>query len=137
MSLELKPSNFKKILSKLEGMRVDIDTCDVNTYGSSKLMQGQGFRAFLNSVMALAVQEMLNEVNLHQPHLLVLDSPILSLKERGEDIGTEIASDSMRGSLFKYMIEHEDNRQTIVLEDDIPSLDYSSANLIHFTKKER
>ena len=119
---------------KFEGAFFDIDTCDVNTYGSSKLMQGQGFRAFLNSVMALAVQEMLNEVNLHQPHLLVLDSPILSLKERGEDIGTEIASDSMRGSLFKYMIEHEDNRQTIVLEDDIPSLDYSSANLIHFTK---
>ena len=74
-------------------------------------------------------------ISLHQPHLLVLDSPNLSLKERGEDIGTEIASDSMRGGLFKYMIDHEDNRQTIVLEDEIPRLDYSAVNLIHFTKK--
>ena len=119
---------------KYEGAFFDIDTCDVNTYGSNKLSQGQGFRAFLNSVMALAVQEMLNEVGLHQPHLLVLDSPILSLKERGEETGTEITSESMRGGLFKYMVEHEENRQTIILENDIPAIDYSPANLIHFTR---
>jgi len=65
-----------------------------------------------------------------------MDSPILSLKERGEDIGTEITSDSMRGGLFQYMIDHEENRQTIVLENQIPDLDYGSANLIHFTRTE-
>lgn len=68
------------------------------------------------------------------PHLLVMDSPILSLKEREEDKGTEIASDSMRGELFQYMIDHEKNRQTIILENEIPPLDYSTANTIHFTR---
>ena len=63
-----------------------------------------------------------------------MDSPILSLKERGEDIGTEITSDSMRGALFQYMIDHEDDRQTIVLENTIPALDYKTANVIRFTR---
>ena len=117
------------------GSRFDEDMCDVVVNGSEKLSQGQGFRAFLNSVMALAVQEMLNEFNMHMPHLLVMDSPILSLKEREEDKGTEITSDSMRGGLFQYMIEHEKNRQTIILENEIPKLDYSTANIIHFTRK--
>jgi hypothetical protein len=117
------------------GSRFDEDMCDVVVNGSEKLSQGQGFRAFLNSVMALAVQEMLNEFNMHMPHLLVMDSPILSLKEREEDKGTEITSDSMRGGLFQYMIEHEKNRQTIILENEIPTLDYSTVNIIHFTRK--
>ena len=118
------------------GSRFDEDMCDVVINGSEKLSQGQGFRAFLNTVMALAVQEMLNEFNLHMPHLLVMDSPILSLKERGEDIGTEITSDSMRGGLFQYMIDHEENRQTIILENVIPALDYSGVKTIHFTRTE-
>lgn len=117
------------------GSRFDENVCDVVVNGSEKMSQGQGFRAFLNTVMALAVQEMLNEFDLHMPHLLVMDSPILSLKEREEDVGTEVTSDSMRGGLFQYMIDHEKNRQTIVLENEIPPLDYSTANLIHFTRK--
>ena len=116
------------------GSRFDEDMCDVVVNGSEKLSQGQGFRAFLNTVMAFAVQEMLNEFNLHMPHLLVMDSPILSLKEREENVGTEVTSDSMRGGLFQYMIDHEKNRQTIVLENEIPPLDYSLANIVHFTR---
>lgn len=116
------------------GSRFDEDMCDVVVNGSEKLSQGQGFRAFLNTVMALAIQEMLNEFNLHMPHLLVMDSPILSLKEREENVGTEITSDSMRGGLFQYMIDHEENRQTIVLENEIPPLDYSTANIIYFSR---
>ena len=116
------------------GSRFDEELCDVVVNGSEKMSQGQGFRAFLNTVMALAVQEVMNEFKLHKTHLLVMDSPILSLKERGEDIGTEITSDSMRGALFQYMIDHEDDRQTIVLENTIPALDYKTANVIRFTR---
>lgn len=116
------------------GSRFDEDLCDVVVNGSEKMTQGQGFRAFLNTVVALAVQELMNQFNLHKTHLLVMDSPILSLKERGEDIGTEITSDSMRGALFQYMVDHETDRQTIVLENTIPTIDYKNARLIHFTR---
>lgn len=129
----LEKSNYDNYV----GSRFDEELCDVVVNGSEKMSQGQGFRAFLNTVMALAVQEMLNDFNLHQPHLLILDSPILSLKEREEDVGTEITTDTMRGGLFQYLIDHESNRQTIVLENEIPHLDYSSANLIKFTKNKK
>lgn len=116
------------------GSRFDEDLCDVVVNGSEKMSQGQGFRAFLNTVMALAVQEVMNDFNLHETHLLVIDSPILSLKERGEDIGTEITSDSMRGGLFQYMIDHQKNHQTIILENTIPDLDYSRVHVERFTR---
>ena len=100
------------------------------------LTQGKGLRAFLNTVLALVVQETLNEYNMFQPHLLVLDSPILSLKEREETTETEVTTDGMRSGLFKYMISHEENRQTIILENEITNIDYSGVHMIHFTKKE-
>jgi hypothetical protein len=118
------------------GTRFDEEICDVIVNGSEKMSQGKGFRAFLNTVLAMAVQEMLQDYDLYQPHLLVVDSPILSLKEREEQIGTEVTSEKMRSSLFEFMISHSSNRQTIVLENEIPKADYSSAHLIHFTKVE-
>ncbi len=118
------------------GARFDEEICDVKVNGSEKMSQGKGFRAFLNTVMAIAIQEMLNEYNLCQPHLVVFDSPILSLKEKEETVGTEVTSEGMRSGLFQYMIDHTENRQTIILENEIPKLDYSSAHLIHFTKVE-
>lgn len=118
------------------GSRFDVDSCDVVVNGSEKLSQGKGFRAFLNSVMALAVQEVLNDYNLHKTNLLVMDSPILSLKEREENVGTQVTSDSMRSGLFQYMINRQQLGQIIILENDVPSLDYSSAHCIHFTKAE-
>ena len=119
------------------GSRFDVDSCDVVVNGSDKLSQGKGFRAFLNSVMALAVQEVLNDYNLHKTNLLVMDSPILSLKEREENVGTQVTSDSMRSGLFQYMINRQEIAQIIILENDVPNLDYSTAHCIHFTKKEK
>ena len=120
----------------LTGSRFDENICDVVVGGSEKMSQGKGFRAFLNTVLALVVQETLNEYNMFQPHLLVLDSPILSLKEREETTGTEVTTDGMRSGLFKYMISHEQNRQTIILENEIPNIDYTRVHMIHFTKRE-
>lgn len=128
----LKECNYDNFV----GARFDETLCDVVVNGSDKMSQGKGFRAFLNAVMAIALQEWLADYNLYQPHLLVIDSPILSLKEREENIGTEVTTDGMRTGLFKYMVEHQKNRQTIILENEIPNIDYSNVNLIHFTKIE-
>lgn len=117
------------------GSRFDEDLCDVVVNGSEKLSQGQGFRAFLNAVMALAIQELMNHYSMHKTHLLVMDSPILSLKEREENIGTEVTSENMRGALFQYMVDHETDRQTLILENEIPkSVNYRDTNLVLFTR---
>ena len=118
------------------GARFDSDDYDVVVNGHLKRSQGKGFRAFLNTILAIAVQNCLEEYNKYQPGLLVVDSPILSLKEKEDHIGEEHTSETMKTGLFKYLLSHQDERQTIIIENEIPKLDYSSAHLEEFTKDE-
>ena len=128
----LKSCNYENFV----GARFDIESCDVVVNGSEKMTQGQGFRAFLNAVMAIVIQECLEDYNKHLLPLMLIDSPIMSLKEREENVGTEVTTNSMRSGLFNYMIQNCACRQTIILENEIPNLKYDGVNLIHFTKRE-
>ena len=112
----------------------DLEDYDVVVNGHLKKSQGKGFRAFLNTILAIAVQNCLDAYNLYGPHMLVIDSPILSLKEKEDNIGEEKTSESMKTGLFKYFLSHQKNRQTIIIENEIPNLNYSNAHLIEFTK---
>ena len=112
----------------------DLDTFDANIDGHPKKSYGQGYRAFLNVVMAITIQEYLERHGTYSPKLLVIDSPILSLKERADDIKT---SQSMKSSLFQYFVDNQGTRQTIIIENRIPeSVNYDNVNLIRFTKDE-
>lgn len=122
---------------RFAGVRFDTDDYDVVVNGHLKKSQGKGFRAFLNTILAIAVQNCLDEFNLYKPQMLVVDSPILSLKEKENHIGEEHTSETMKSGLFKYLLNHQDTRQTIIIENDIPDLDYESAHLIEFTKDEQ
>lgn len=129
----LRECNYRNFV----GARFDRSLCDVVVNGAEKMSQGKGFRAFLNAVMAIAVQEWLDDHDLYRTGLLVMDSPILSLKEREENIGTERTTSRMRDGLFQYMVNHQGNRQTIILENEVPKgVDYTDTNFIHFTKTE-
>lgn len=132
---------LKKILTachyhNLTGVRFDTDDYDVVVNGHLKKSQGKGFRAFLNTVLAIAIQECLDDYNQCHPWLLVVDSPILSLKEKEDHIGEEHTSETMKTGLFNYLLTHQSTRQTIIIENEIPSLDYSSAHMEEFTKDE-
>lgn len=132
---------LEKILKECDydnfvGARFDSSLCDVVVNGSEKMSQGKGFKAFLNTIMAMAIQEWLEKEGRHQLQLLLLDSPILSLKEKEENIGTQKTSSGMRNGLFKYFVDHRNDRQTIVLENEIPNIDYEDTNLIHFSRVE-
>lgn len=122
---------------RFAGVRFDTDDYDVVVNGHLKKSQGKGFRAFLNTILAIAVQNCLDEFNLYKPQMLVVDSPILSLKEKEDHIGEEHTSETMKSGLFKYLLQHKDTRQTIIIENDIPELDYETAHLIEFTKDEQ
>lgn len=118
------------------GARFDSDDYDVVVNGHLKKSQGKGFRAFLNTVLAIALQNCLDEYDKYRPQLLVVDSPILSLKEKEDHIGEEHTSETMKTGLFNYLLTHQTTRQTIIIENDIPKLDYSSAHIEEFTKDE-
>lgn len=132
---------LEKILKECDydnfvGARFDSSLCDVVVNGSEKMSQGKGFKAFLNTIMAMAIQEWLENEGRHQLQFLLLDSPILSLKEKEENVGTQKTSSGMRSGLFKYFVDHRNDRQTIVLENEIPNIDYEDTNLIPFSRVE-
>ena len=67
----------------------------------------------------------------YSPDFLVLDSPILSLKENE----IKKPSETMRNTLFENIVDNQKGIQTIVIENEIPEINYKDANIIHFTKE--
>jgi peptidoglycan hydrolase CwlO-like protein len=108
----------------------DQSSFDVVINGDTKSTFGKGYRAFLNTVLALSIMKYLSDKGKYAPGILIIDSPILSLKEREDGIAT----DTMKEALFQYLLNNMNDGQVIIIENDIPDLDYSSANVIRFTK---
>ena len=107
---------------------------DLVVNGTEKATQGKGFRGFLNSVMAIAVQEFLNEMNKYPLRFMMIDSPILALVEEAKESG-EDNTIGMRSALFKYLIDHVNDGQRIIIENELPTdVDMNTANCIEFTK---
>lgn len=136
---------FNKILSdillackfeKYRDSHFDWGSFDVVINNTKKKSRGQGFRAFINVVVSMAIQEYLKKYGKYHPDIFVVDSPILSLKEEKEVKKSSLANESMRAALFKYFIEHPCAEQIIIVENEVPEeVDYSSVNMIKYTKE--
>lgn len=108
-------------------------TFDVTVNGKDKKFEGKGYRGFLNSIFAFVLMKYLDERGKHAPRMLILDSPILSLKESKQ----EGVAEGMKSSMLSYMLDQCGNCQVIIVENEIPDdVDFSAANLIEFTKNE-
>lgn len=114
----------------------DIKHYDVVVNGHEKKNQGKGFRAFLNTILAVAMENCLEKMGHYHPALFVVDSPTLSLKEKDSDKSAYV-TEPMKTHMFKYFLNRGNSPQTIVIENVIPSIDYEDTNLIHFTKDKR
>lgn len=115
--------------------RFNIQDFDIVIDGRKKATNhGQGYRAFLNTVVALMFRKYLAEYAKYKPGLLIIDTPLLGLDQGVDDAAPE----SMRTGLFKYFINHQTEGQLIIIEnlEHIPDLNYkqSGANVITFTK---
>lgn len=122
----LRACNYDPFVSAI----FDRNKFDVIIDGKHKESQGEGYRGFLNCIVAIAMQLYLHEKGLYKLGLLLLDSPTLSLKEVNE-----AATDNMKTGLFRYLASHQDLCQAIVVENEIPDINYGNAQLIKFTKK--
>lgn len=118
--------------------RVELGTCDAVVNGKYKKDEGKGFRAYLNTIMLFNLMKYLEKYALYCPHFLILDSPILSLKEKKKVLTEkEKATPGMRASLFTYMIQNCGDNQLIIAENELPpNVDYSGVTLIEFTMDE-
>lgn len=114
-----------------QNSKFDGKILDITVNGSLKTSQGAGFRAYLNTVLAITLQNIIEESNLCHIGFMCIDSPVLSLKEKNDE---KKPSETMKAGLFKYFVEHSDERQMIIIENSIPNIDYKGARIQEFTK---
>lgn len=127
----LEECNYENLTSA----RFNLTDFDIEVNGGKKSTNhGKGYRAFLNTVVALMFRRYLSKDAKHNPGLLIIDTPLLGLDQGVDDAAPE----SMRSALFKYFMNNQTEGQMIVIEnlDHIPDLDYttSGATVITFTK---
>lgn len=89
-------------------------------------VQGHSF-----SPKQIALHQYLSEKGKHGLGILLMDSPILSLKEGESDTSAE-----MRNGLFEYLVKNQDFGQVIIVENSIPTIDYDGAKREMYTHKE-
>lgn len=123
----LENCNYDNLLSVI----FDKADMDIVINGKKKSSNGKGYNAYFNSVVAIVLSRYMESKAKYSPDFLVLDSPILSLKEKE----TKKPSETMRNILFENIVDNQKGIQTIVIENEIPEINYKDANIIHFTKE--
>lgn len=96
---------------------------DIKVNGSPKSQgNGQGYTSFLNSVVVMAYRHILSEQAKYKPGVFIIDTPLLGLDERVKEIG----QDSMKESLFRYFVDHQDEGQLIIIENttNLPKINF-------------
>lgn len=123
----LENCNYDNLLSVI----FDKADMDIVINGKKKSSNGKGYNAYFNSVVAIVLSRYMESKAKYSPDFLVLDSPILSLKEKE----TKKPSETMRNTLFENIVNNQKGIQTIVIENEILEINYKDANIIHFTKE--
>ena len=118
--------------------RIDKNSLDAVVNEKAKENEGKGYRAFLNTIMLFNLMKLLESYGKYSLHMLFLDSPILSLKEKGKVEEKELATPGMKESLFRYIITHCGDNQVIIIENELPAnVDFKAAHLISFSKDDK
>lgn len=150
--LDRFPENFFKTMSNIlkdlleacsypnfNTARFDKSTLDVVINGETKASQGKGYRAYLNSIAALATQEYLYKHGIYPTPFFIVDTPLLGLDEIIQEQKADAENVSnMRLSFYKHLVEIGNQRQVIVIDNnkDLPEIDFEKENIhnIEFTK---
>ncbi|MDR0696110.1 MAG: AAA family ATPase [Christensenellaceae bacterium] len=131
------PAEFEKIITEmlvatLKDCKYDnfisgqfsLNTFDVIVNAKRKADFGKGYRAFLNVMLAIVLREYLDKYGAYKTRLLIVDSPLLSLKENIEN-----APETMKIALMEHLMKTQSVGQTIIIENEIPDIDYTKYNV--------
>lgn len=117
----------------------DYSTFDILVDGEPKSDdQGQGYRSFLNSVVAMMLYEYFNkDETFIKPGFLMIDTPLLGLDEDDEGLD----KDTIRNGLYEYIIDHQGKGQIILVDNlnAVPMMDFEARgiNVVTYHKNER
>jgi len=126
---------------ELDRVTFDTEELDLVVSGRARGSQGKGYRAFAHAAFTFGLMRYCRESHLPHPGLVVLDSPLVTLREadranlsvetieQGEEISTE-----MKDAFYDSLKNIPDGDQVIVLENDEPPMGIrASINYLHFS----
>lgn len=121
-------------------IRFDKESNDIKVDGEQRKNFGKGFRAFYSSAMLIALQRYLSNKDRIYPGFVVIDSPLVSLKEQTRVNKNELIDDYMQSNMIEDLINHSDLGQVIIFENKdfdkyknkINYIYYSQANIDGF-----
>lgn len=95
----------------------DPDKLDLCLNGKSRISWGKGYRAFIMAAMTIGLMRYSYINNKLHPGFVILDSPLVSLKERKQDTGGKWVSDFMERKMVEDIIENDSLHQVIIFEN--------------------
>ena len=110
----------------------DNDTLDLYINEKSRSDWGKGYRAFIMSAMVVGLMRYCCENDRPHPGFVIIDSPLVSLKER-KKVSDEWINDYMEKSMIEDIHSQDSSRQVIILENkDLKyDLDYNYVEFSH------
>lgn len=110
----------------------DSNTYDIEIDGKPRGHLGKGHRALTHAAFSIAIQNYMYDNDFSFPAFVILDSPLLSLKEA--DYDTEQVSNIIQNAFWKDLSNTNKDRQIIIFDNKEPSEDVKiAANYIKFT----
>ncbi len=115
-------SEIKNVLKKWgfsENIEVafDDESLDLFINGKARADWGKGYRAFILSAMVIGLMRYCFKNNRLHPGFVILDSPLVSLKERKKDESGEWVEDYMEKKMVEDILEEDCLHQVIIFEN--------------------
>lgn len=95
----------------------DTDTLDLFINGKARSDWGKGYRAFIMSAMVIGLMRYCIENNRLHPGFVIIDSPLVSLKERKKDSSNQWIADYMEKKMVEDIVEKDCMHQVLIFEN--------------------
>ena len=110
----------------------DSNTYDIEIDGKPRGHLGKGHRALTHAAFSVGLQNYMYNNDFSFPAFIILDSPLLSLKEA--DYNTEKLSNTIQDSFWKDLSNTNKDRQIIIFDNKEPNEEVKKvSNYIKFT----
>jgi len=119
---EIKKSLISCGYSEVEKVTFDVKSQDIEIDGVHRLSNGKGYRAFLYAIFSAALMVYLQKIKHSFTNVLVLDSPLTTLKESELEDAKEddFVENSLQDGLFTFFADKFKDKQVIIIDNKQP-----------------
>lgn len=122
-TIKLTLSNWG--IDNITSLEFDPKTLDITIDKNERTTWGKGYRAFYMSAMAISLMRYCYQNGKPHPGFVILDSPLVSLKERKVDSDGEWIQDYMEKKMIEDILNTDDLNQVIIFENKDLKYDYN------------